>query len=239
MIFSFICILRFFINCVDTSNGTYIIKVKIHLDEQTLLKIYLLEKAKSLKSTIGKREHVRNYLNRIFNEFNTDIAKYNVQIVGDFNVLLIEELDLGIDKKGLCSNELIASVMTARSYYKLSWPVTDGMGLTILGVSCLTFPPNQIPFHLMPSFGCGKLATIFVIDPFTLKIQLKLILKSLITNGVGLLAPTSSRIFKTALLKYAKLCTVKNNLIGKFNSEVSYVEHTTEQKIEIKENKEF
>lgn len=210
--------------CSD-SGGIYIIRIKIHLDEITLYKIVGLEKADNTFEEKNTREIAKNYLNRIFNDMNHELDRYGVQVEGDYSFLHFDELDLDIDMEKICTQKMVATLLTQVLTPKLSYPETDGLGLRIVGISCKVFTPEQIPFFTIPNGGCGHIATIFVLDPFTIEPQIKLLVRGFITNGIGMSTPLPTTSFKDSLCRFSKRCTKNNDAFGILKHDISRIKH--------------
>lgn len=222
---TFILYLIYIAATCSHSGGTYILRIKIHLDELTLYKIVGMEKLESTFENKGTREIAKNYLNRIFNDINEDLDRYGVQLEGDYTALHFDELELKIDKEKICTQKQVAMLVNQVLTPKLSYPNTDGLGLRIVGVSCEEFDPVQSPYFTIPNAGCGHIGTIFVLDPLTLKSQIQLLMKGFITNGVGMFLPLPSESFKESLCRYVKKCTKNNDAFGVLKNNISRIRH--------------
>ncbi|KAK6089864.1 hypothetical protein P3W45_001212 [Vairimorpha bombi] len=222
---SFIIYLIYIVATCSSSGGTYILKIKIHTDELTLNKIVGVERLTRTFKNKGNREIGKNYFNRIFNDLNEDLERYGVQLEGDYSAFHFDELGLIVDKQKICTQQQLAMLINQIITPQLSYPNTDGLGLRIVMISCDQFDPVQIPFFTIPNAGCGRIGTIFVIDPFTLKPQIKLLLRGFITNGIGMFSPLSSRLFKESLCIYARKCSKNNGSLGVLNDKISRIRH--------------
>lgn len=218
--------------CLD-KDGSFILNVQIHLDEMTANKVLAVEKTKGVFNGLQTdRRTLVDYLNGIFDDMNKDLRGAGVQLRGDYSNLLFEELEIDLQKNKLCNTKLMAIEATTRLFGKLAYPKTNGLGLRIVGLSCLIFDPMQIPFFVMPTGGCGNIGTIFVIDPFTLKTQIKYLVKSFISEGVGAIYPINSDTFKKHLCHFANRCAVNNDLFGKFEQNLEKVDFMNGKKKE-------
>lgn len=233
--------LIFFILSVNTTcskkDGSYILNIQLHYDDITVMKILAMEKIKDLSKT--DRQILIDYSNNILEEMNEDLKNFGVQLRGDYSFLLFEELDLKLQKKKLCMSKLMAIEATMRMLARLAYPNTKGMGLRIIALSCPVFDPVQIPFFTLPTGGCGNIGTLFVIEPFTLKTQIKFLIKTFISGGLGAISPIKSENYKKHLCNFANKCAVNNDLVGKFIENLKKVdfindEEEKKRKIEIK-----
>lgn len=221
----FLIYLLHVVTTCSRGEGTYILRVKIHLDELTLYKIVGMEMLENTFENKGPIEIAKNYLNKIFNDINEGLDRYGVQLEGDYTTLHLDELELKLDKEKICSQKQVAMVVNQLITPQLSYPNTDGLGLRIVGVSCEEFDPIQIPFFTLPNAGCGQIGTIFVMDPLTLKPQIELLMRGFITNGVGMFSPLSSVFFKKSLCRYSKKCTKNNDKFGVLKNKISRIRH--------------
>lgn len=222
--------------CSET--GTYVLKIKFHLDELTYQKITISEKIKGTFNT-GKRpyEVVTGYLNTVLNEINEELEDHGVQIVGDFDLLLLEELNISLHKNKLCNTKFMAVEATTAMLPKLAYPVTNGIGLRIVALSCPVFNPLQVPHFSISNGSCGHLGTIFVIDLFTLKLSIKNLVKSFISDKVGSIFSIKSIYYRKHLCNFVNKCVVKNKSFGKFLHHLVRVEYTPNRRTAYHRNK--
>ncbi|WUR03494.1 spore wall protein 7 [Vairimorpha necatrix] len=222
----------------SNKEGSYILKVKIHLDELTIQKILLSKSILIPESdNLTSRNTVIKYLNAIFNDINEDIEDYGVQVAGDYSLLNFEDLETTLKTQSMCMKKFMLIESTIKLLTNLSYPNTDGLGLRIVALSCKVFEPMQIPFFMTPSFTCGNLGTIFVIDPFTLKVQIKLLIKNFITNSMGGFLPMKSIGFEKTLCNFVNRCTKKNEMVGKFVDNLKKVKGEREDRQNFKQIK--
>jgi hypothetical protein len=223
-IFVFFLFIHVNSRCLD-KEGSFILNVKIHLDEMTAMKILAVEKAKrAFSESKTNRQMLVEYLNGIFHDMNKDLKDVGVQLKGDYSNLIFEELETELQKEKLCMNKVMAIEATTRLVAKLSYPNTEGLGLRIVALSCLAFDPIQIPFFALPIGGCGNLGTIFVIEPFTLKFQIKNLVKNFISEGIGAMYSINSETYKNHVCHFANKCAVKNSHFGKFEKHLEKVD---------------
>jgi hypothetical protein len=210
-----------------SEEGTYVLKIKFHLDELTHRMISNIEKIKGrFNNEKGSHEIVTAYLNTVLNEINADLEDHGVQIIGDYDYLLFEELGINLNKDKLCTSKFMVVEATAAMLPKLLYPKTDGLGLRIVALSCPVFNLTQIPQFSISNGSCGNLGTISVIEPFTLKLSIKSLVKSFISEKVGSVYPIKSKSYKKHLCQFVNKCAVKNNQIGKFLHHLAKVEYT-------------
>lgn len=222
--------------CSD-KDGSFILNIQIHLDEITAMKILAVETVTGISSgTKTDRQKLVGYLDGIFNNLNKDLANVGVQLKGEYSNLIFEELELGFQMEKLCNTKLMAIQATARMLTKLAYPNTEGLGLRIVALSCMLFDPVQIPFFALPAGGCGNLGTIFVIEPFTLKSQIKYLVKMFISEGMGAIFPINSGTFKKHLCHFVNKCAVKNDRFGKFEEYLENVDFNTEDDMPIQKS---
>lgn len=219
ILFMFLHILS--VDRCSPKEGTFIFNVKFHIDEETIDKILFFN---SDPKKLSERDNIIKYLNKIVNNFNKEIEQYGVQVKPDYSQLILEELNLKINKQLICNERFSAAVLSRLTSAKLSYPNTTGSGYRIIVMSCLHFNPEQIPFFTIPSFSCGRISTIFSISSYVLKSKIRLMLKNVLAGQIGIGSRINSSVFRYNACRSAKNCVAKNKLYGKFFENVDKIE---------------
>ncbi|EQB61331.1 hypothetical protein NAPIS_ORF01099 [Vairimorpha apis BRL 01] len=196
-------------------NGSYILNVKFHIDIDTSNKILLLEKYTPEKS---ERATIKNFLNKILNDVNKEYVQYGVQFIGDYSILLFEELNTSIQKTDTCKLKFIALNVNTSLMFELANLQEEGVGLRIVVLSCFVYPFEQLPFFSNPVSLCGRLSTIFSIEPLSLSTTIYFMIKKFVDD-------MNIRFSCNIIRK----CCANNSHFGKFIQELDSVEHSIQK----------
>lgn len=195
--------------------GAYIINYSVHVNIPAQISIMDYMNSVS-KKTYTPRQATEVFLSTIFDSINRTLEPYNVQVLGDYDKLLFEELPISLTPEKICETTHAVDIIIRAAKINLVWPITNGVGNKIIVYKCMMGPPGQSPYKIEKMGDCGNLAVIHMHKPLDAIKLISDIVEGALTYNTSYSKGSSSPDYVRNLCSYVKYCAVDNDLIGVF-----------------------